>query len=452
MDFFSNIVEACLTFYLLSHALPPDCGKWRRQVVGMLLLILYITLLNQYLTNSSIKGIMILAAQLFYAVSCFGGNWVERILWGLSFPVIASISERFAFRFAELADLIHFSRMSDALVPGAERDYMVLIYLMVCCIITFLVTKIRLRRFWLSPGLLLLLLVLVGSGIVTLDRFLGIVIILGDLGLDRSVMGEIHSVSFLMMLILLLVVCLMIHMGEIYFDNQQLQERHLMEDYERKQYEMLKSSSVSMREWKHDMKAQMRTVLGLLERDKVPETAEYVKSLYGEIEQEILLADAGDPVLDVVISCGKERAEQLQTRFEHHIVWNSQVDLKGPELSALLSNLLENALEACAKVPVVSERYIRLEIVPFGEMMKIQVENSFDGVLKKQGSRLLTSKGEDGHGIGTERIKRLVERYGGMCSMEPEGKRFLVKILIPVGANKTGGYQNAADQDSNSRK
>lgn len=344
MNIFSSAVESVLLYYLLSQVLPSGKSRRYRQIIGLWLMMLYIVVLNSYLDDSSVKGILILLAHVLYAIGCFDGKLVEKLLWGMAYCVIAVIAERQAFK---IAGLIGINEIGVILEPGPARNQVVMIYLLLCTGFTIVVSRLRLKHFGLSWKLQLLLIAFVCSGLVVMDRFLGLVILLYEQDIERSISGEIGIITFFMQLILLTVLYLIIQMGKVYDQNQQLRERSIMEDFERKEFEILKSSLDTWKGWKHDEKAHMQTITAFLEEHQVADALDYVKSLYGDMEQELSVLDYGNPVVNVIIATRERQAKRRRIRFEHQIVWNGEVRLTAPELSALLGNLLDNAIEAC---------------------------------------------------------------------------------------------------------
>lgn len=61
----------------------------------------------------------------------------------------------------------------------------------------------------------------------------------------------------------------------------------------------------------------------------------------------------------------------------------------------------------------------------------LRVENSYDGVVKKLGSRYLSRKADTGvHGIGLAAVEQTVKKYDGQMQVESAGDRFRVQLLL----------------------
>ena len=107
----------------------------------------------------------------------------------------------------------------------------------------------------------------------------------------------------------------------------------------------------------------------------------------------------------------------------------SAFPLPDDALIVVLSNLLDNALEACEKISNTSERYILLKAKVNANESILYVENSIDSPVKISNGRIATSK-KDGlqHGYGLQNILSIVESFGGAYAMHCENKKFVFVI------------------------
>lgn len=97
------------------------------------------------------------------------------------------------------------------------------------------------------------------------------------------------------------------------------------------------------------------------------------------------------------------------------------------ELSITLSNLLENAIHACEKLPE-NERYIKLTS-KYKKQLLIEIENSFDGkaILDEEGHPCTKQKD---HGIGTRSVLAFANNTGSDVIYSVAGNVFRVRMII----------------------
>lgn len=101
----------------------------------------------------------------------------------------------------------------------------------------------------------------------------------------------------------------------------------------------------------------------------------------------------------------------------------------------LLSNLLDNAIEALLKIDDISKRRMSLNIKKVRESCIIIVENYFDKKINiPSGSLPKTSKEKhtSSHGFGLKSVSRIVDKYNGVLSIESLDNNFIVKIIFPL--------------------
>ena len=99
------------------------------------------------------------------------------------------------------------------------------------------------------------------------------------------------------------------------------------------------------------------------------------------------------------------------------------------DLCLILSNLLENALEASRKTAAAQQR-ISLEIYQHSaSILLIRVENNFDGNIKEK-DHLFHSTKRTGLGVGTQSVRRTAEKNDGSCDFTYENGVFTAKIML----------------------
>ena len=89
-------------------------------------------------------------------------------------------------------------------------------------------------------------------------------------------------------------------------------------------------------------------------------------------------------------------------------------------------NLLENALEACRRL--TGPRFILVQARWLDDHLMMLVENSYNGQIKKNGSRILSSK-RDG-GLGILSIKRILNQPGDEFDVDYNDTTFTAMVKI----------------------
>ena len=190
-----------------------------------------------------------------------------------------------------------------------------------------------------------------------------------------------------------------------------------------------------IREWRHDYTNHMQAITMLLEssntRDsKVDEAVAYIKSLDEKIQSSSATVSTGNYIVDAIVSAKLASALSFKILFEYNAALPDSLPIDDTDMCALLSNLLDNAIEACCKLE--DGRRIELEIVAIKHQMHIKITNSADGGYKREGGKFKSTKQGRWHGIGMKHIETIVKDYGGTYDVTADDKSFSTQIGIPL--------------------
>mgnify|MGYP001323223248 FL=1 len=100
------------------------------------------------------------------------------------------------------------------------------------------------------------------------------------------------------------------------------------------------------------------------------------------------------------------------------------------ELCALLSNGLENAIEAAAQVEDEKLRKVRISCQTHKGNLLISIENIFTGQLTMENG--LPQSNREGHGFGVKSIAMIADKYNGYFSFEANGEICTLRIALPL--------------------
>lgn len=140
-----------------------------------------------------------------------------------------------------------------------------------------------------------------------------------------------------------------------------------------------------------------------------------------------------DSQIDTIeIMLGKYALAQKDgIRFEARVFIPSVLPFQSGHLAIIFGNLLENALEACRKLPQ-EQRYIMLEATYIKEMLQICIKNGSPEKLKKDNSgRYLTTKKDTScHGIGLASVEQALADYDGELFTQYENGEFQASAVL----------------------
>ena len=192
----------------------------------------------------------------------------------------------------------------------------------------------------------------------------------------------------------------------------------------------------SIRKARHEMKNHMANLKGLVAGENYQTAERYMEKLEETMETLDYQFATGNPVTDVVINDKYRKGKALGIDFQVQFCYEAGDGISVFDMGILLNNLLDNAMEACEKLEQ-SQRYIRLALKRKDHFLLLEVENSFDGVIKwEQGSPVPASRKEKEpgawmeHGIGLKNVKEIAERYLGVMDIKINGNIFRITVML----------------------
>ena len=172
------------------------------------------------------------------------------------------------------------------------------------------------------------------------------------------------------------------------------------------------------RKQSHDFQNQLSVLRGLVEEHAEPEQfLKYLDSLLNIKLPATRYIDTNRPVADVVLSQKSAIAINKDISFQMQLDDLSQFPLPDDELVVVLSNLLDNAIEACELISNKDLRYILIKIQYSPAVTYLHVENSTATPVTIKNNHIVSHKKVTGHGYGLQNIRTILERHQSLYTL-----------------------------------
>lgn len=191
----------------------------------------------------------------------------------------------------------------------------------------------------------------------------------------------------------------------------------------------VRSIHKEMRGYKHDFHNHLQTLKGYLDAGDVDRAREYVLELDEGLMNVDTLLKTGNVSLDAILSAKLAQAKNEDVAVTVKANVPEGLTVSDLELSIIVGNLLDNAVEACRGAE--GERFIRLFIGMKGKMLYFSMLNSAGAKLKKSGTLFGTSK-SGMHGFGLRRAEAIIKEHGGWVKYNSEEGAFTSEFLVPA--------------------
>lgn len=175
----------------------------------------------------------------------------------------------------------------------------------------------------------------------------------------------------------------------------------------------------------HDIKKHLMT---LNELDNA-ERSRYLSDVYERMDRLFGGFKCSNKILSVVISqkMSYARSKGIEVIISAEDVPIDFVD--DFDITAIFANLWDNAIEACDKV--TDRKYIEMSINRVNDFILINIENSYNGVIKTENKKLVSTK--IGHSsVGLKSVRLSVEKYDGVFMTVYNSRVFRAEITLPI--------------------
>ena len=187
----------------------------------------------------------------------------------------------------------------------------------------------------------------------------------------------------------------------------------------------------------HDLHNHIEAIYQCLLQGDTEEAARYCEDLRTPVREISQTVWTGDKALDYLISSKMALAEQEHIKTKVNIEYPHNTNIRSVDLTTILGNLLDNALEAAQAAPD-GLRFLNLTIRRINAMLIIKVENGYGHDLKREDGKLLTTKSNRAfHGWGLKSVQTAADRYDGTISTDDKDGIFQSVVTLSFQAIKT---------------
>ena len=195
-------------------------------------------------------------------------------------------------------------------------------------------------------------------------------------------------------------------------ENTQLRLEKQRNEVSRELYEEMSLALESSRILAHDVKNHFSSIYDISEENNYTKVKDYVKSIYDNFGVNRKITYSGNKMVDVILNRYVSKCEADGVFFEIESCCSDLSFMNDTDVVSLITNMLDNAVDSALrsqKKEILFSIYVRND-----SFVIIQISNSCDKKPLSINGRLLTLKKDSStHGVGTQSIRRVVERYDG---------------------------------------
>lgn len=194
------------------------------------------------------------------------------------------------------------------------------------------------------------------------------------------------------------------------------------------QYENLQEKITEARRAKHDVRHHIAVMQKYLAAKDYAALGDYLNRYGRSLPDDSLVRFCENTAANAVLLYFAQHAKDGGIDYDVKPEIPQSIGISETDISVLLGNLLENALDAC-KADSAKDKKNIVRANTEGGLLCVTVDNTFTGELKKTLDGKLISTKHRGAGIGTESVKSIAEKYGGICRLENRNGFFYASVL-----------------------
>lgn len=214
--------------------------------------------------------------------------------------------------------------------------------------------------------------------------------------------------------------------------NQRIYEEQSR--YYKKQLQYITESYQTVRSVKHDIKNVLNSIKNMVHEEKYQEIVAYVDQINDSTGFNTSYVETGNSEIDGILNYQIQRARSfhIQVDCKTHIPEKLPVD--EIDMSILLGNILDNAIEASRKIAEEENRKIKVDIHMMKDNLFIHVTNPYEGIIQRdqKGSIRTSKENKKEHGIGLQNVQKVVDKYHGEIKLEPEHQVFSAEVILYI--------------------
>lgn len=245
-------------------------------------------------------------------------------------------------------------------------------------------------------------------------------------------------VIFTVYLLFLAVYYLLYIQANAIVEKYGLEKRQLLMGQQEKLWEAeltrQKAAAASTIRQRHDMHHHNAVILGMLQNGDLVKLRSYLKSFDEELDTHQASLYCSNPIANSIFNMYANRANSFGIKTIFRVSIPENIGINNIDLTCVLGNSLENALEGCLRVADLDEKEIIVTAKFIDQRLRIQVENTCVSDIRFEEELPMTQK--TGGGTGTKSILYTAERYDGTAGFSVVNCKFITQIVLNSDENE----------------
>lgn len=183
-----------------------------------------------------------------------------------------------------------------------------------------------------------------------------------------------------------------------------------------------------LRAFRHDINNQLTALSGYLDAGDLAGGRQYLAGISDHFKSASPAINTGNNALDAILSAKRALAENHGIRFTSKLRVQENLPIAPEDLCIIFGNALDNAIEACDRLPADAERAISLHLLQDAHTLTCIITNTAPS---RRSASFVTSKTDKAqHGFGLNNIREALDKYGVTPEITWEDGRFTLAFVF----------------------
>lgn len=190
----------------------------------------------------------------------------------------------------------------------------------------------------------------------------------------------------------------------------------------------LRESQNLTAQYRHDLRHHLQYIASCIENERLDEAKNYIKTISSEIELQKVVMFCENETVNLILSAFATACEKSGVQFTVAAKLPVHLTISDSDLCIILSNAIENAINACNELPSYIEKIINVQTYERNNRLFLQISNTCKSDVIFNDGLPVASK--YGHGLGAKNIRTIVEHHGGIYNFSAKDNQFVLQISV----------------------
>lgn len=246
---------------------------------------------------------------------------------------------------------------------------------------------------------------------------------------------DIVNVYYVIAIVLIVLNMVVFHLiNEILENSQRIREADVLKQQSIGQLELynsLRKNYDIQRKRTHEYKNQIMCIDSLLKKKNYNKLEEYINSIFDKLDGQLDMVDTNNEVVNAVINAKYYEALQNDVLFILKINDLSHIKVSDEDIVTILSNLLDNAIEAAGQCDI-DKRTVGIKLLYEDDFLSIAVSNSYktEPEIMEDGYMRTIKDDKEQHGLGIRNVVATLEKYNAEYIIDYKNGEFVFSIIM----------------------